>query len=108
MGIGAHAELERPTHSAWVALKQISEISRDFQTEGAPLKVIACPHRDFTAFAPPLGSCLCVLAKSASAHTFRSNGLLCFIVAPLLIVPARWRMTHLMALVCDSFGHAVC
>ena len=71
-----------------VVLKQILEISCDFQTKGAPPKVIACPCRDFTAFTLPLGSCLQVPAKSASAHTFKSNVPSCFIVTPLLMVPA--------------------
>ena len=107
MGIGAHTELERPTCSAWVVLKQISEISCDFQTEGAPPKVITCPCHDFTAFASPLGSCPQVPAKFESAHAFKLNVPLCFIITPLLMVPAGQQMMHSMALACDSFGHAV-
>ena len=108
MGISAHTELDEPTHSARVVLEQISETSCDFRTKGGPLKVMTCPHCDFTAFALPLGSCPHVLAKSASDHTFESNVPSCFIVTPLLTFPAGQQMMHLMALVCDSFGHALC
>ena len=83
MGTIACMELERFNHSAWVVLRQILEISCDFQTNGAPPKVVTNPHCDFTASALPLGSCPCVLAKSASTHTFKSNTPSWFIATPL-------------------------
>ena len=89
MSVNARAELDRPTHSAWVVLKQILEISCDFQTKGTSPKAMTHPHLDMTAFALPLGSCLNVPVKSASAHTFKLNVPSCFMMIPLLAVPAR-------------------
>ena len=54
MGVNARAELDRPMCSAQVVLEQILEISCDFQTEGAHLKVMTHPHCNSTAFALPL------------------------------------------------------
>ena len=107
MGVNARTELDGPTHSAQVVIKQILEISCDFQTKGAPPKVMTCLCCDLTAFALPLGSCPNAPAKSASAQTLKSNVLSCLIVTPLLTVPAGLPMMHLTALVCDSFGCVV-
>ena len=89
MSVNARAELDRPTHSAWVVLKQILEISRDFQTKGTSPKAMTHPHLDMTAFALPLGSCLNVPVKSASAHTFKLKVLSHFAMTPLSVVPAK-------------------
>ena len=88
MGVNDCTGVDGPMHSARVVLKQILEISRDFQTKGAPPKVMTCLHCDLTAFALTLGHCPNVHAKSAFAGTFKSNVLTCFIMTPLLTVPA--------------------
>ena len=107
MGVNACTELDSLTCLAWVVLKHNLEISCDFQTEGAPPKAMMHPHRDLTAFALPLGSCPQVPAKSVSARTSKSNAPSCFMMTPLLMVPAGQQMMHLTALACDSFGRAV-
>ena len=109
MGNNTQRELDGPVCSAWMTLKQLSEIGCDFHTGETPPKAMTCPHFDLTAFVLPLGSCLSVPAKVALAHTFKLNAPLCLTMIPLFAVPARQHMTHLTALACDSvFGHAVC
>ena len=89
-GVNAGRELDRPAHSAWMALKQILEINCDSQNGGTPPRVMICPHNlDLTALAFPLGSFPNVLpAKSSSAHTLKLNVLLFLAMIPLSAVPA--------------------
>ena len=107
MGIKACNPFFNLTYLAWRALRQILDISCDFQIRGTLPNITMYLYLDLTDYGFLSGSLPHNPAKSASTQHLRSNVPSGFMSRPLFGSHAKYLTIDLIAFACDTFGPAV-